>query len=306
MTSAPNPDHQHDHAGSGQAGGHGHGHAGHDGTDSFADLIDLDVQVLPDYWTAALDWVRDQATGTAPARLLDLGAGTGTAAIGLAGRFPRAQVTAVDIDENSLRLLRDRAAVYGLAPRVRAVRADLDAGWPDLGPLDLTWASMSLHHMADPGAVLRDALAATADGGLIAVAEFPEPLRFLPPDLGTGAAGFEDRVTAGLNQAHTEQMPTLGSAWAPRLTEAGWQVTAEREFRIDLDRPEHPRAGAYARGWFTRLAHGLTDRLSPDDQVILAALLDDGGPHAVARRTDLHIRGSRIVTVARHDFAGGN
>ena len=294
MTTAHTDHHQHA----------GHGHAEHEGQGDMTDLLDLDVQVLPDYWTSALDWVRDQAAGAALARMLDLGAGTGTAAIGLAGRFPQAQVTALDIEENSLRVLRERAAVYGLAPRVRALRADLDAGWPELswpdpGPLDLTWASMSLHHLADPGAVLRDALAATADGGLIAVAEFPEPLRFLPHNLGTGAPGFEERVTAGLGRAHAELMPTLGSAWAPRLTEAGWRVTAEREFTIDLDRPDHPRAGAYARGWFTRLSAGLTDRLEPADQAVLAELLDDHGPQALLRRTDLHIRGSRIVTLAR-------
>ncbi len=287
---------QHQHAGP--------GHAGPEGMGDMTDLLDLDVQVLHDYWTSALDWVRDQAAGSAPARVLDLGAGTGTAAIGLAGRFPQAQVTAVDIEENSLRSLRERAAVYGLAPRVRALRADLDQGWPELswpspGPLDLTWASMSLHHLADPGAVLRDALAATAAGGLIAVAEFPEALRFLPRDLGTGPAGFEERVTAGLGRAHAELMPTLGSAWAPRLAEAGWQVTAEREFAIDLDRPDHPRAGAYARGWFTRLSFGRTDRLSATDNAVLAQLLDDHGPHSLLRRTDLHIRGSRIVTLAR-------
>ena len=305
MTSAPHTTHQHDHGHShGQHGQAGLEDAGHDGLDSFTDLIDLDVQVLHDYWTTALDWVRDQAGqarvgGSAPARMLDLGGGTGTAAIGLAGRFPAAEVTTVDIDEHALRLLRERAAVYGLAPRVRALRADLDAGFPGLGPLDLTWASMSLHHMADPGAVLRNALDATADGGLIAVAEFPEPLRFLPHDLGTGEPGFEERVTAGLSQAHTELMPTLGSAWAPRLTEAGWQVTAERPFAIDLDRPGHPKAGAYARGWFTRLSHGLTDRLEAADRAVLADLLDDNGSHALLRRSDLHIRGTRIVTLAR-------
>ena len=53
---------------------------------------------------------------------------------------------------------------------------------------------MSLHHMADPGQVLRDALAATRPGGLIAVAEFSEPLRFLPDDLGFGRPGFESRI----------------------------------------------------------------------------------------------------------------
>jgi SAM-dependent methyltransferase len=294
---------QHQHAGH-EHGPAGHAHADHEGMGDMTDLLDLDVQVLHDYWTSALDWVRDRAAGSAPARVLDLGAGTGSAAIGLAGRFPQAQVAAVDIEDSSLRVLRERAAVYGLAPRVRALRANLDDGWPELGwpvpgPLDLTWASMSLHHMADPGAVLRDALAATAAGGLIAVAEFPEPLRFLPRDLGPGQAGFEERVTAGLGQAHAELMPTLGSAWAPRLAEAGWQVTAEREFAIDLDHPDHPRAGAYARGWFTRLSFGLTDRLEPADKAVLAELLDDHGPHALLRRTDLHIRGSRIVTLAR-------
>src|ERR1700743_1489953 len=99
MTSTPHTDQQqhqhtgHDHGGP-QPAEHGHGHAEHDGLDSFTDLIDLDVQVLHAYWTAALDWVRDQAAGMTPARILDLGAGTGTAAIGLAGRVPAAEVTA--------------------------------------------------------------------------------------------------------------------------------------------------------------------------------------------------------------------
>src|ERR1700760_4613729 len=116
MTSAPHTGHQHDHGHPHGPAEHEHaGHAEHDGLDSFTDLIDLDVQVLHDYWTAALDWVRDQAVrahagGAAPARMLDLGGGTGTAAIGLAGRFPAAEVTTVDIDENSLRLLRERGA----------------------------------------------------------------------------------------------------------------------------------------------------------------------------------------------------
>jgi SAM-dependent methyltransferase len=280
------------------------------------DLLDLDAEVLQGYWTAALDWVRDAAAPASPARLLDLGAGTGTGALGLARRFPGATVTAVDISAEALRRLRGKAAGLGLDARVTAVEADLDAGWPDLGPLDLTWASMSMHHLADPGAALRDVLAATRPGGLIAVAEFPEPLRFLPADLGashpddqgtgdlgtgdqgTGPAGFEDRVVAALGAAHAEQMPTLGSAWAPRLAEAGWNVIAERDFPIDLDPPSHPRAPEYARAWFARLSHGFGGQLDPGDRETLAALLDDG-PRSLLHRTNLHIRGTRIVTLAR-------
>ncbi len=286
---------QHSHTQHPHAPAHGHGQAPAGG-ESMTGLLDLDGEVLHDYWSAALDWV---AAAGRPRLLLDLGAGTGTGALGLAERFPEAAVTAVDVEPGSLARLRDKAAARGLAGRVRAVQFDLDAGWPDLGPLDLTWASMSLHHLADPGRVLGDALNATRPGGVIAVAEFAEPLRFLRPDLGFGRPGFEDRLAERLGRAHAEALPTLGSAWAPRLADAGWEVLDEREFPMDLDPPAHPRAVEYARAWFTRLADGFADRLEPDDQATLAALLAADGPAALARGRDLRIRGTRTVTLAR-------
>src|SRR5580698_5436783 len=161
---------------------HDHAAAAGSPDDAMTGLLELDGEVLHGYWSAALDWVASAAPGAG--RLLDLGAGTGTGALGLAERFPEAEVIAVDIEPGSLARLRDRAAGLGLAGRVTAMRADLDAGWPDLGPLDLTWASMSLHHLADPGRALGDVLGATRPGGLIAVAEFAEPLRFLAADPG--------------------------------------------------------------------------------------------------------------------------
>jgi SAM-dependent methyltransferase len=170
--------------------------------------------------------------------------------------------------------------------------------------LDVTWASMSLHHMADPGRVLGEVLAATRHGGLIAVAEFAEQLRFLPDDLGFGHPGFEDRVAGVRAAAHAEVMPTLGSDWAPRLADAGWEVTGEREFVIDLRPPAGSRSQAanaseYARVWFDRLSSGLADRLDSGDQATLAALLDRGGPQFLGNRDDLWLHGSRTVTLAR-------
>src|SRR5580704_2186809 len=158
---------QHTDTGHTGGGAHVHQHPDSSGSpdDIMTDLLDLDGEVLHDYWSAALDWVSGAADGT---RLLDLGAGTGTGALGLAERFPEAEVIAVDVEPGSLARLRDKAAGRGLTARVRALEFDLDAGWPDLGgPLDLTWASMSLHHLADPGRVLGDALGATRHGGLI-------------------------------------------------------------------------------------------------------------------------------------------
>jgi SAM-dependent methyltransferase len=279
---------------------HAHRHAGA-AEDDYTDLLDLDAEVLRDYWSDALDWVQSVAAATARTRLLDLGAGTGTGAIGLARRFPDAEVIALDVSPVSLAKIGAKAAAAGLAERVHPVEADLDAGWPDLGLLDLTWASASLHHMADPARVLRDALSATRPGGLIAVSEFASQLLFLPDDLGFGRPGFEGRITEVLGRAYTDEMPTLGSQWSPRLTEADWTVIAEQDFRIDQDPPTHPSAARYARAWFARLSDGLADRLEPDDQATLAALLDEGNPRSLVNRTDLHIRGGRTITIARRD-----
>ena len=279
---------------------HAHRHAGA-AEDDYTDLLDLDAEVLRDYWSDALDWVRTVAADAPRTRLLDLGAGTGTGAIGLARRFPEAEVVAIDVSPVSLAKIGAKAAAAGLAGRVQPVEADLDAGWPDLGILDLTWASASLHHMADPARVLRDALSATRPGGLIAVSEFAAQLLFLPDDLGFGRLGFEGRITEVLGHAYTDEMPTLGSQWAPRLTEAGWTVVAERDFLIDQDPPTHPSAARYARAWFARLSEGLADRLEPDDQATLAALLDEGSPRSLVNRSDLHIRGGRTITIARRD-----
>ena len=279
---------------------HAHRHAGA-AEDDYTDLLDLDAEVLRDYWAAALDWVQAAAAGTARARLLDLGAGTGTGAIGLAQRFGDAEVIALDVSPVSVAKIAAKAAAAGLGARVLPVEADLDAGWPDLGPLDLTWASASLHHMADPARVLRDARDATRPGGLIAVSEFSKQLLFLPDDLGFGQPGFEGRITDVLGHAYTEEMPTLGSQWAPRLAEAGWTVVAEQEFRVDQDPPTHPSAARYARAWFARLSEGLADRLEPDDQATLAALLDERDPRSLLNRKDLHIRGGRTITIGRRD-----
>jgi SAM-dependent methyltransferase len=279
-----------------------HAHAASAGSpdDAMTVLLDLDGEVLLDYWSAALDWAASAAGALAAARtarVLDLGAGTGTGALGLADRFPRAEVIALDVEAGSLARVRHQARERGLDGRVRVLEHDLDTGWPDLGSLDLTWASMSLHHMADPGRVLGDVLRATRPGGLIAVAEFAEQLRFLPSGGGPGAPGFlEDRIADVLGRAHAEQLPTLGSAWAPRLADAGWEVAGERAFAIDLDPPAHPRAAEYARSWFARLSQGLTDRLDPDVRATLAELLTD--PSVLAGQR-LHIRGTRTVTLGR-------
>lgn len=265
-----------------------------------AELLDLDAEVLCAYWTDALSWVRRAATGTARVRILDLGAGSGTGTIPLAQRFGDAEVIAVDTSEEMLRRIRVKALDLGLAGRVRTVRADLDVVWPAFEPIDLTWASMSLHHLTDPDEVLGQLFTTMRSGGLVAVAEFSEHLRFLPHDLGFGRPGLEERCLAALSEEHAHSLPELGSDWSSRLQAAGFTLVAERVFAIELD-PRHAgdSAARYAQRWLGRLRSGAADQLADEDLETLGALLDGDGPQSLTQRRDLQIRGCRTVTLAR-------
>ena len=97
---------QHTHA---HGGAHAHDQRRFRPTDAMTALLDLDGEVLHDYWSAALDWVAARRGRRRPP-VLDLGAGTGTGALGLAERFPGAEVIAVDVEPGSLARLRDKAA----------------------------------------------------------------------------------------------------------------------------------------------------------------------------------------------------
>jgi SAM-dependent methyltransferase len=228
-------------------------------------------------------------------RVLDLGAGTGVATIALARRFRDAQVIAVDVSGDMLEAVRGKALDLGLAHRVHTVCADLDDGWPVPGPVDVTWASMSLHHLADPDRVLGDVFTATRTGGLVAVAEFSDPLRFLPDDL----EGLEERILDVLRAQHSAELPHLGADWSARLSAAGFTVIGERVFSIDLKPPLSPAATRYACRWFARLRTGVAPKLADDDRDALDRLLDDDEPGSLRSRDDLHLRGTRTLTLAR-------
>jgi SAM-dependent methyltransferase len=269
---------------------HHHDH-GHD-SDDLAEMLDLDAEVLRDYLPGAIGWVRELAAEPT-GRIVDLGAGTGTGTLALAERFPDAEVIAVDASAAMLERLTAKARSLGI-DRIQPVQADLDAGWPDLGPVDLVWASNSMHHMADPDRVLSAILRALTPGGLLAVAELDSFPRFLPDeDLGSGV---EARCAEAMVIARGADMPHLGSDWGPRLAKAGFTVEAERQFVLDVTAPLPPATGRYAQASLRRMRTGL-DALSDADRAALDRLID--GPESVLHRDDLRVRAERTVWAAR-------
>jgi SAM-dependent methyltransferase len=277
-----------------------HNHAHPDASDAgLADLMDLDGRVLHEYWTQALSGVQNAVADGGKERILDLGAGSGTGTIALAQRFAGAEVIAVDSSEDMLSRIRAKALALGLAPRIRTVHADLDDHWPDLDPIDITWASMSMHHMSDPDRVLSQVFATSRPGAVVALAEFEEPLRFLPDDVGFGRPGLEIRCLAALGKEHAHALPDLGSAWSPRLSAAGFTDVQEQILMIDLKSSCSTAAIEYARGWLGRMRSGVARRLDVEDHHTLDMLLDANGLESLQRRDELHMRGTRTITIGR-------
>ncbi|HEY1486220.1 MAG TPA: class I SAM-dependent methyltransferase, partial [Micromonosporaceae bacterium] len=260
-------------------------HHVHDDSSNLAGILDLEAEVLWSYHAELIDWIHGLAT--ADRRILDIGCGTGTGALGLAERFPQAEVIAVDASAAMLERLRARAGELDLDHRVRTVQADLDQSWPDLEPVDLAWAANSLHHMTDPDRVIADIRGSLRPGGMLVVAEMDSFPRFLPDHVGPG---LEERCLAAADMERAHVLPHMGSDWRARLIAAGFDIEAERHFTVDVPAPLPAAGGRFAQETLRRLRSGVAERLSDRDLAMLDELLDGDGPDSILRRDDLTVR----------------
>lgn len=259
------------------------------------DLLDMDAEML----AGPLSEVRGDIASLvdAPVRsILDLGAGTGTGTFALLQHFPSAHAVAVDGSADMLERLRLRAEQLGLSDRVVTVHADLDEAVPVLDPVDLAWASASLHHLADPDRALAQVVSAIRPGGLLAVVELTGFPRFLTDDMPGGAA--EAKAHALLAADRGADMPAMGSDWGSRVTRAGLVVEMDRAIVVDLKPPLAEVASDYAFAALTRIRAAVADRLEAADRGQLDRLLD-GGTNDVRRRSDLHVTTQRQLWIAR-------
>ncbi len=105
-----------------------------------------------------------------PARVADLGCGSGWSAIALARAYPHVHVDGVDLDEASVGAAQRHVSETGLADRVEILCTD--AADPQLaGRYDLVTMFETLHDMAHPVEVLRAARAMLAPGGAVLVGD---------------------------------------------------------------------------------------------------------------------------------------
>lgn len=116
----------------------------------------------------------------APARVADIGSGTGSSSIAIARAYPLAQVDAFDVDPASVAKAKENIAAAGLADRVSAHH--LDAGDGSLiGAYDVVTIFEALHDMARPVEALDNARRMLVDGGSLIVADERVADRFTAP-----------------------------------------------------------------------------------------------------------------------------
>ena len=257
-------------------GHHTHGHddrPGHgpapEGDTGMAELLDLDATLGASVLAGALD-AAAAALGRAPRSIVDLGAGTGTGTLALAARFPGAQVHSLDATATMLERLTDSADAAGLTDRVTTHLVDLDGDWPaELpGPVDLAWAALSLHHVSDPGQVLRQAYGALAPGGVLVVTEMAGAATWSPTDLGSGVNGLGDRFDAALA---TYGYPVTAE-WTTALGEACFAPVERREASFEASATTADGA-RYMALHLTKNRDRIADDLSPEDLAGLDATI---------------------------------
>ena len=144
--------------------------------DRWVDTYDADRRVLIPcfdafYGTAAeVASVGRSGRGRGPARVLDLGAGTGLLSSVLAASLPDA--TFVLLDEAPAMLERAVERLAPLGDRVDTVVADLRDPLPE-GPFDVVASALAIHHLDDAGKadLYRRAADVLAPGGVLVNAE---------------------------------------------------------------------------------------------------------------------------------------
>jgi malonyl-CoA O-methyltransferase len=137
-----------------------------------------------------LDYVKIE-----PARVLDLGCGTGASLTALSERYPQSQIVGADVSEAMLRAGRGALSrLRWLLPFLRARRASLvsaDAlALPfAAGSMSLVWSNLMLHWLADPLSAFRQMHRVLDVGGLLMFsAPGPDTLKELRESFSDGYA----------------------------------------------------------------------------------------------------------------------
>jgi len=144
------------------------------GPDTLEGIADMNrpmfLNQLGTEWLPAVPDVHARLQADPPARVADVGCGSGWSSIAIARAYPKVRVDGLDLDEASISLARANAAMAGLSDRVSfSVRDAADPGLA--GQYDLVTAFETLHDMSRPVEALRAMRSLANEEGAVVIAD---------------------------------------------------------------------------------------------------------------------------------------
>ena len=285
---------------------HGPGHLDEADWEEWAAQTELEGEVLIGFVTGTVEQVNALRGEDAPPvrRVLDIGSGPGVGTCELASLFPEAHVVALDGSPAMLGRAAERANEHGLGARISTHLAELPDGIDGLEPVDLIWASMSLHHVGDEVGLLRLLRDLLEPQGIIALAEVAEPMRVLPDTLDVGRPGLAERLYdagekwfASMREGLPGAVPS--SDLTSMVTAAGFEVLDVRIARESFDAPLSENVRQMVLGHLRRTRRHLEELLGHEDLEAIDVLTDPHDERAVVHRPDVFVAASRQMVIAR-------
>ena len=179
-------------------------------------------------WLPAIPDLHARLQADPPARVADVGCGSGWSSIAIARAYPRARVDGLDLDAASIAAAREHAAAAGVGDRVAFHVGD--AGNAALaGNYDLAIAIECLHDMANPVGALGAMRSLVGEGGTALIVDE------LTPDAFAAPGDDRDRLQYGFSVTHClpvgmVEQPSAGTGTVMRAAtlrsyavEAGFQ-----------------------------------------------------------------------------------
>lgn len=139
------------------------------------------INLLGSEWFPAVPRLHARLSDTShPARVADIGSGTGWSSIAIAQAYPAVTLDGIDADASSVDLARKYAIEAGVADRVTFHLANA-AHRAIEGPYDLVCAFECIHDMADPVSALANMKSLVASSGTVLVMDERTPDAFAAP-----------------------------------------------------------------------------------------------------------------------------
>ncbi|WP_163509710.1 class I SAM-dependent methyltransferase [Fodinicola acaciae] len=275
-------------------------------------------------WDSSRDHLRDNARNDADwnavvaSRLVrptdrlavDVGCGGAGMAIAIAHALPTdAAVIAIDGSAEVLEGAKENARAAQLSQERLAFRqCDLHGGLTELRaavtePVDLVWASASVHHVGDQQAAIDQLASLLADDGRLALAEGGLPPRRMPWDVGVGRPGLELRLDAANDEWFVQMRGGLPGSkpmpygWTEALRRAGLREVTTFSVLIEKPAPLDANDRAHVLDSIEHRVQRSADSgsVDADDLASWQRLLDRDDPAWLGHRDDLFLLDVRSI-----------